>query len=159
MDRVDRIDRQIMDALARDGRTPFTALARELDVAEATIRSRVRRLQDEGLLNIVALCNPLSLGHQDVRLMIRVRDLTPRAVARILMDIAVVNYVALTVGGRDLYAEATCRDQEQLVGLLDDIRMMPGVSSVETLVLLKLFKDYSWTGLGSAAGQGSLTEG
>jgi Lrp/AsnC family transcriptional regulator, regulator for asnA, asnC and gidA len=156
---VDHIDRQIMDALARDGRTPFTVLARDLNVAEATVRSRVRRLQDEGLLNIVALCNPLSLGHQAVRLLIRVRDLTPRAVARILMDVAAVNYVALTVGGRDLYVEATCRDQEQLVGLLDDIRMMPGVSSVETLVLLKLFKDYSWTGLGSSAGRGSVREG
>jgi Lrp/AsnC family transcriptional regulator, regulator for asnA, asnC and gidA len=152
MGTVDRIDRQIMDALARDGRTPFTSLARDLNVAEATIRARVRRLQDEGLLTIVALCNPLSLGHQDVRLMIRVRDLTPRAVARILAGVPSVSYVALTVGGQDLYAEATCRDQAQLVGLLDDIRMMPGVSSVETLVLLKHFKDYSWTGLGSAVG-------
>ncbi|MFJ3667015.1 Lrp/AsnC family transcriptional regulator [Streptomyces sp. NPDC090106] len=150
---IDDLDRDIMSALARDGRMPFTTLARELAVSEATVRQRVARLQESGTLRIVALCNPLTLGHQSVRLMIRVRDLTPRAVAKSLADMPMINHVALVAGSQDIFLEGTCRDQAQLVQLLDEIRMLPGVSRVQVLLLLELFKDYSWNGLNNAVGQ------
>ncbi|MFF0222996.1 Lrp/AsnC family transcriptional regulator [Streptomyces sp. NPDC004629] len=150
---IDEVDRNIVRALTRDGRTPYTTLARELGVSEATVRQRVSRLQDSGALRIVALCNPLTLGHQSVRLMIRVRDLTPRAVAKSLADMPMINHVALCAGSQDIFLEGTCRDQAQLVQLLDEIRMLPGVSRVQVLLLLELFKDYSWNGLNSAVGQ------
>ncbi|MCQ8192652.1 Lrp/AsnC family transcriptional regulator [Streptomyces rugosispiralis] len=150
---IDELDQKIMQTLTRDGRTPYTALARDLGVSEATVRQRVSRLQESGALRIVALCNPLTLGHQSVRLMIRVRDLTPRAVAKSLADMAMINHVALCAGSQDIFLEGTCRDQAQLVQLLDSIRMLPGVSKVQVLLLLELFKDYSWNGLTSAVGQ------
>ncbi|AJE38747.1 Lrp/AsnC family transcriptional regulator [Streptomyces nodosus] len=150
---IDDLDRAIMSALARDGRTPYTTLARQLAVSEATVRQRVSRLQVSGALRIVALCNPLTLGHQSVRLMIRVRDLTPRAVAKSLADMPMINHVALVAGSQDIFLEGTCRDQAQLVQLLDEIRMLPGVSRVQVLLLLELFKDYSWNGLNSSVGQ------
>ncbi|MEV0974431.1 Lrp/AsnC family transcriptional regulator [Microtetraspora glauca] len=155
---IDDLDRRIIQTLTRDGRAPYTALARELGIAEATVRQRVGRLQESGLLRIVALCNPLTLGHQSVRLMIRVRDLTPRAVAKSLTDMAMINHVALCAGSQDIFVEATCRDQAQLVRLLDEIRMLPGVSGVQVLLLLELFKDYSWNGLSSAVGRGVTAE-
>lgn len=155
---IDALDRGIMRILTRDGRTPYTALARELGTSEATVRQRVTRLQESGALRIVALCNPLTLGHQSVRLMIRVRDLTPRAVAKSLTDMPMINHVALCAGSQDIFLEGTCRDQAQLVQLLDDIRMLPGVSRVQVLLLLELFKDYTWSGLASAVGQGVTEE-
>ncbi|MFJ9585408.1 Lrp/AsnC family transcriptional regulator [Streptomyces acidicola] len=155
---IDDLDRKIMQTLTRDGRTPYTALARDLGVSEATVRQRVSRLQESGALRIVALCNPLTLGHQSVRLMIRVRDLTPRAVAKSLADMPMINHVALCAGSQDIFLEGTCRDQAQLVQLLDDIRMLPGVSRVQVLLLLELFKDYSWNGLDSAVGQSEAGE-
>ncbi|MEU1307059.1 Lrp/AsnC family transcriptional regulator [Streptomyces shenzhenensis] len=150
---IDELDRNIVRSLTRDGRTPYTTLARELGVSEATVRQRVARLQESGALRIVALCNPLTLGHQSVRLMVRVQDLTPRAVAKSLADMPMVNHVALCAGSQDIFLEGTCRDQAQLVQLLDEIRMLPGVSRVQVLLLLELFKDYSWNGLDSAVGQ------
>jgi Lrp/AsnC family transcriptional regulator, regulator for asnA, asnC and gidA len=155
---LDDIDRKITRALTRDGRTPYTALARDLGVSEGTVRQRVARLQESGVLRIVALCDPLTLGHQAVRLMIRVRDLTPRAVAKTLSGMPMINHVALCAGSQDIFLEGTCRDQAQLVQLLDDIRMLPGVSRVQVLLLLELFKDYSWSGLASAVGQGVSEE-
>ncbi|MEV6591539.1 Lrp/AsnC family transcriptional regulator [Streptomyces acidicola] len=155
---IDDLDRKIMQTLTRDGRTPYTALARDLGVSEATVRQRVSRLQESGALRIVALCNPLTLGHQSVRLMVRVRDLTPRAVAKSLADMPMINHVALCAGSQDIFLEGTCRDQAQLVQLLDDIRMLPGVSRVQVLLLLELFKDYSWNGLDSAVGQSEAGE-
>ncbi|MFI5938887.1 Lrp/AsnC family transcriptional regulator [Streptomyces uncialis] len=151
---LDDMDRRIVQTLTRDGRTPYTALARDLGVSETTVRQRVARLQESGALRIVALCNPLTLGHQSVRLMIRVRDLTPRAVAKSLSGMPMINHVALCAGSQDIFLDGTCRDQAQLVQLLDDIRMLPGVSRVQVLLLLELFKDYSWSGLASAVGQG-----
>ncbi|MFF2325031.1 MULTISPECIES: Lrp/AsnC family transcriptional regulator [unclassified Streptomyces] len=150
---IDELDRSIMQALTLDGRTPYTALARKLGVSEATVRQRVSRLQESGALRIVALCNPLTLGHQSVRLMIQVRDLTPRAVAKSLADMPMINHVALCAGSQDIFLEGTCRDQAQLVQLLDEIRMLPGVSRAQVLLLLELFKDYSYNGLNSAVGQ------
>ncbi|MEV4972377.1 Lrp/AsnC family transcriptional regulator [Streptomyces scopuliridis] len=155
---IDDLDRGIMRILTRNGRTPYTTVARELGTSEATVRQRVTRLQESGALRIVALCNPLTLGHQSVRLMIRVRDLTPRAVAKSLADLPMINHVALCAGSQDIFLEGTCRDQAQLVQLLDDIRMLPGVSEVQVLLLLELFKDYSWSGLASAVGQGVTAE-
>ncbi|MFB6981099.1 Lrp/AsnC family transcriptional regulator [Streptomyces scopuliridis] len=155
---IDDLDRGIMRILTRNGRTPYTTVARELGTSEATVRQRVTRLQESGALRIVALCNPLTLGHQSVRLMIRVRDLTPRAVAKSLADLPMINHVALCAGSQDIFLEGTCRDQAQLVQLLDDIRMLPGVSEVQVLLLLELFKDYTWSGLASAVGQGVTAE-
>ncbi|MFE2031745.1 Lrp/AsnC family transcriptional regulator [Streptomyces scopuliridis] len=155
---IDDLDRGIMRILTRNGRTPYTTVARELGTSEATVRQRVTRLQEGGALRIVALCNPLTLGHQSVRLMIRVRDLTPRAVAKSLADLPMINHVALCAGSQDIFLEGTCRDQAQLVQLLDDIRMLPGVSEVQVLLLLELFKDYTWSGLASAVGQGVTAE-
>ncbi|MEV7865644.1 Lrp/AsnC family transcriptional regulator [Streptomyces sp. NPDC088124] len=155
---IDDLDRGIMRILTRNGRTPYTTVARELGTSEATVRQRVARLQESGTLRIVALSDPLTLGHQSVRLMIRVRDLTPRAVAKSLADLPMINHVALCAGSQDIFLEGTCRDQAQLVQLLDDIRMLPGVSEVQVLLLLELFKDYSWDGLASAVGQGVTAE-
>ncbi|MEU3657729.1 Lrp/AsnC family transcriptional regulator [Streptomyces sp. NPDC032161] len=155
---LDDTDHRIMRALTRDGRTPYTSLARDLGVSETTVRQRVARLQESGVLRIVALCDPLQLGHQSVRLMIRVRDLTPKAVAKTLSGMPMINHVALCAGSQDIFLEGTCRDQAQLVQLLDDIRMLPGVSRVQVLLLLELFKDYTWSGLASSVGQGVAEE-
>lgn len=147
------LDRELLRLLGRDGRRPHAALAAELGVSETTVRNHVARLQESGILTIVALCDPQSLGHQALRLLIRTQDLTPRAVASMLRDMPMVNHVALCAGGHDIFVEATCRDIDQLVQLLDDVRRLPGIANVEQLVVLEIFKDYSWSGLGQSLGQ------
>jgi len=151
----DETDRGIVTMLSRDGRRTFTSMAAELEVSEATVRGRVSRLQELGALRIVALCNPLTLGHQSVRLFIAVRDHTPRSVGVALMAMPLVNHVALCTGARDIYVEATCRDLDQVRELLDDVRRIPGVATMDLYVLTELFKDYSWVGLRGGVGQGS----
>jgi Lrp/AsnC family transcriptional regulator for asnA, asnC and gidA len=154
---MDAIDRGLIALLTRDGRRPFTSIAAELEVSEATIRSRVTKLQDSGILRIVALCSPLLLGHQSLRLLLSVRDHTARSVAQALGQMRMVNHVALITGARDLYLEATCRDVEQLVTLLDDIRRVPGVTFIDQFILTELYKDYSWVGLRGGLGQSSTS--
>lgn len=148
------LDRQLLRRLSQDGRQPYRQLAQELHVSETTVRNHVARLLDSDVLRIVALCDPQSLGHQGLRLLIRTTDLTPRAVAGMLAAMPAVNHVALCAGGHDIFVEATCRDVDQLVELLDDVRRLPGIANIEQMVVLEIFKDYSWTGLGQSRGQG-----
>ncbi|GAA5033922.1 Lrp/AsnC family transcriptional regulator [Microbacterium fluvii] len=150
---TDEIDRRIIEALNRDGRRAYTSIAAQLEVSEATVRGRVARMQRADVMKIVALCNPLTMGHQPLRLMIDVREHTPRSVARDLVQIGAVNHVSLCAGAHDIYVEATCRDLPAVRSLVDEVRRVPGVAEVHTHLLTELYKDYSWIGLRGAAGQ------
>jgi Lrp/AsnC family transcriptional regulator, regulator for asnA, asnC and gidA len=156
---VDDVDRRLVELLAENGRRAFTEIAQLLGVSEATVRARVQRLTSEKLLRIVALCNPLTLGHQSVRLLLTVREHTPRNVARSLAELPAVGHVALVSGAHDLYLEVTVRDLAQLTELLDEIRRTPGVATIEQLVLTRLYKDYSWSGLRDQSGQRAAGNG
>lgn len=150
---IDGLDRNLIELLARDGRRSFTALSNDLGVSQSTVRARLARLRGEGLMQIVALCNALLLGHQVVRLMLRVRNVTPSAVADGLASIEQINRIALVTGAHDLYLEATCRDQTQLIELMDEVRRYPGVATIQPVIVTSLAKDYSWAGLRGTAGQ------
>lgn len=150
---VDDLDRQLLKLLARDGRRSFASLADELGVSQSTVRARMSRLRQEDVLQVVALCNALLLGHQVVRLLLSVRNLTPRSVANGLFGISLINHIALVAGSHDIYLEATCRDQEQLLDLMDEIRRTPGVASIQPIIITSLAKDYTWEGLRGTAGQ------
>lgn len=150
---VDEIDRKLIEQLALDGRKPFAAIAEALGVSQTTVRARLSRLEDDDVISVVALCNALALGHQVVRLLLQVRNLTPSAVADSLVEIDQINHVALVAGSHDMYLEATCRDQRQLIDLLDEIRRHPGVASIQPIIVTSLAKDYTQQGLRGTATQ------
>jgi Lrp/AsnC family transcriptional regulator for asnA, asnC and gidA len=70
--KLDLIDRKIIESLQADGRTAFTALARETGVSEAAVRARVRRLMENGVIEVVAVTNPLMVGF-DVMAMVGIQ--------------------------------------------------------------------------------------
>ena len=150
---LDDTDRRILEMLARDGRRPGTDIAAELGVSEATVRARIGRLTESGAMQVVALCDPLSLGHVRLSLFIDVSDLTPRAVALELAKHALIGHVTLCSGMHDVLVEATCRDLTEAVSLLDDIRRTPGVARIEQNIHTRLYKDLSWDGLRGSHGQ------
>ena len=59
---IDEIDQKIIDALQIDGQRPFTKLAAELGVSEASVRQRVSNLINTRVMQIVAITNPVKLG-------------------------------------------------------------------------------------------------
>src|SRR3712207_9104658 len=61
---VDGVDRRIVAALQRDGRRPFTSIAKELGLSEAAVRQRVARLQAAGIMQVVAVADPMTLGYR-----------------------------------------------------------------------------------------------
>ncbi len=143
---LDAANRAIIEALQRDGRRPYGAIAEEVGLSEAAVRRRVQRLRETGVIQIVAVTDPLQLGFTRQALVgIRVEG-DVRAVASKVVELPEVDYVVMCAGSFDLLAEVVCEDDERLLRLLNDsIRSIPGVRTTETFLYLKLAKQtYTW---------------
>jgi Lrp/AsnC family transcriptional regulator, regulator for asnA, asnC and gidA len=143
---LDQANRVIIEELQRDGRRPYGAIAKTVGLSEAAVRQRVQRLRETGVMEIVAVTDPLQLGFRR-QAMIGVRaegDL--RIVADKLAEIPEVEYVVICAGSFDLLVEVVCEDDDHLLELLNTaIRSVPGIRATEAFVYLKLAKQsYSW---------------
>lgn len=143
---LDDFDRGIIGVLQDDGRCPYGSIAEQVGLSEAAVRRRVQRLRDAGIMEIVAITDPLQLGFTREALVgIRVQG-DVRLVADKIAAIDEINYVVLCAGSFDIIAELVTADDDSLVHLLNDsIRSIPGVTEVETFIYLKLAKQtFNW---------------
>jgi Lrp/AsnC family transcriptional regulator for asnA, asnC and gidA len=143
---LDDTDRAIIEHLQVDGRLPYTRLGAAVGLSEAAVRQRVQRLIDSGVMQVVAVTDPLSLGLGRMA-MIGVRcegDL--ELVASKIQALDEVAYLVMIAGSFDLLAEVVAHDDEHLLELLNSkIRSIPGVKSTETFIYLRLAKQtYAW---------------
>ena len=138
----DELDLSILEQLQDDGRKPFTRIAAEIGVSEATVRARIQRLTRRKVVKFVASVDPHALGLVYVRLAIRVQGPALRRATEALTAIPEAIFVDVVSGGFDLMAEVVCRDPADLFRLLsDDIRTIPGVTQVETFHVMQTAKD------------------
>jgi Lrp/AsnC family transcriptional regulator, regulator for asnA, asnC and gidA len=143
---LDNIDKAIIRELQLDGRTPYAKLGPAVGLSQAAVRQRVQRLIENGVMQVVAVTDPLMLGF-NLEAMIGVEvDGDLRAVASKLAEFANVDYVVVVTGRFDLVLEVVCRDHEELLHIINDvIRAIPGVRATETFTYLHLEKQtYSW---------------
>ena len=138
---LDDISKRIIEQLQEDGRRPYASIGKAVGLSEAAVRQRVQRLIDSGVMQVVAVTDPLQVGFSR-QAMIGVRvdgDMTP--VADALAAMGEVDYVVITAGSYDLLVEVVCEDDDHLLDLLTNrIRVLPGVRSTETFVYLRLRK-------------------
>lgn len=143
---LDDISKAIIEQLQQDGRRSYAAIGKAVGLSEAAVRQRVQRLIDAGVMQIVAVTDPLQLGFpRQAMIGIEVDgDLDPVADALAAMD--EVDYVVITAGSFDVLAEVVCRNDNHLLEVLAKrIRKIPGVRRTESFVYLKLRKQtYSW---------------
>ena len=143
---LDATSKAIIEQLQDDGRRPYAAIGKAVGLSEAAVRQRVQRLIDNGVMQIVAVTDPLEVGFAR-QAMIGIRVEGPvSAVADELAGMAEIDYVVVTAGSFDVMAEVVCESDEQLLDVLSTrIRTLPGVRSTETFVYLHLRKQtYSW---------------
>jgi len=143
---LDATAKAIIEQLQEDGRRPYAAIGQAVGLSEAAVRQRVQRLVESGIVQIVAVTDPLQVGFPRQAMIGVSADGDTREVADRLADLPEVDYVVSTAGGFDVMAEVVCEDDEHLLDLLNSrIRTMPGVRSTETFVYLKLHKQkYDW---------------
>jgi Lrp/AsnC family transcriptional regulator for asnA, asnC and gidA len=143
---LDAVSLAIIEQLQEDGRRPYAAIGKAVGLSEAAVRQRVQKLLDQGVMQIVAVTDPLTVGFRR-QAMVGINaegDLDP--VAEALTAMPEVEYVVMTAGSFDLLAEVVCEDDDQLLDVINKrIRTLPGVRSTESFVYLKLKKQtYMW---------------
>ncbi len=143
---VDAVSLAIIEQLQEDGRRPYAAIGKAVGLSEAAVRQRVQKLLDQGVMQIVAVTDPLTVGlRRQAMVGINVEgDLDP--VAEALSAMAECEYVVMTAGSFDLMVEIVCEDDDHLLETINKrIRALPGVRSTESFVYLKLKKQtYMW---------------
>jgi Lrp/AsnC family transcriptional regulator, regulator for asnA, asnC and gidA len=143
---IDEIDKAIVRELQLDGRLPYAKLGPRVGLSQAAVRQRVQRLIENGVMQVVAVTDPLTLGF-GLQAMVGVEvDGDLRAAAAKLAKVDEVAYVVVTTGRFDLLVEVVCRDNEELLTIVNDvIRALPGIRTAETFTYLHLEKQtYSW---------------
>ncbi|MCV7279248.1 Lrp/AsnC family transcriptional regulator [Mycolicibacterium flavescens] len=143
---LDDLSKQIIEKLQQDGRRSYAGIGKAVGLSEAAVRQRVQRMVDAGVMQIVAVTDPMQLGFaRQAMIGIRCTGDTTK-VAEKLAELDSVDYVVLTAGSFDAIVEVVCEDDDSLLELLNtQIRALPGVISTETLVYLKLVKQqYNW---------------
>ncbi|MGZ4428172.1 MAG: Lrp/AsnC family transcriptional regulator [Nocardioidaceae bacterium] len=143
---LDDVSKAIIEELQQDGRRSYAAIGKVVGLSEAAVRQRVQRLIDSGVMQVVAVTDPLELGFAR-QAMIGIRtDGALETVADALAEMDEVDYVVITAGSFDLLVEVVCESDEALLRVLSDkIRAIAGVISTETFMYLKLRKQtYSW---------------
>ncbi|MCF3121572.1 MULTISPECIES: Lrp/AsnC family transcriptional regulator [Streptomyces] len=143
---VDAVSLAIIEQLQEDGRRPYAAIGKAVGLSEAAVRQRVQKLLDQGVMQIVAVTDPLTVGFRRQAMVgIDVEgDVDPVADAVAAMPEA--EYVVMTAGSHDLLVEIVCEDDDHLLEVINKrIRALPGVRSTESFVYLKLKKQtYMW---------------
>ncbi|WP_226531195.1 Lrp/AsnC family transcriptional regulator [Microbacterium paraoxydans] len=143
---LDDISKRIVELLQEDGRRPYAEIAREVGLSEAAARQRVQRMTEAGVIQIVAVTDPMQLGFRRMSMIgIRVSG-DPRTIAEELTAIPELAYVVVTLGTFDILVEAVCEDDEHLIDLIATrIRTIPGIAHTESLLYAGLYKDlYNW---------------
>jgi Lrp/AsnC family transcriptional regulator for asnA, asnC and gidA len=143
---IDEIDKAIIEELQADGRMPYTRLGTAVGLSEAAVRQRVQRLTDSGVVQIVAVTDPLTLGFRRMAMIGLKVEGDLRVAARDIAALPEVSYVVIVSGSFDLLMEIVCEDDEHLLAILNDkVRAIPGIRSTETFTYLRLDKQtFAW---------------
>jgi Lrp/AsnC family transcriptional regulator for asnA, asnC and gidA len=143
---LDEVSKKIIEQLQVDGRRSYAEIGKAVGLSEAAVRQRVQKLTETGVMQVVAVTDPMQLGfYRQAMIGIRATGDTLLLADR-LAAIPAVDYVVLTAGSFDILAEVVCEDDDELIALLNSqIRSLEGVASTETFVYLKLRKQlYNW---------------
>jgi Lrp/AsnC family transcriptional regulator for asnA, asnC and gidA len=142
---LDDVSRAIIEQLQEDGRRSYARIAAAVGLSEAAVRQRVQRLLDTGVMQIVAVTDPMQVGFsRQAMIGVKARGDT-RAVADALAGFDEVDYGVISAGSLDLLVEVVCTDDGQLLDTVSRIRAVDGVESTETFLYLGLRKQtYAW---------------
>ncbi len=143
---LDATSKAIIEQLQEDGRRPYASIGKAVGLSEAAVRQRVQRLVDSGVVQIVAVTDPVQVGFSRQAMIGIKAEGDLQALADHLTAIPEVDYVVITAGAFDVLIEVVCEDDGHLLEVLNTrVRPLPGVHTTETFVYLQLRKQlYNW---------------
>jgi DNA-binding Lrp family transcriptional regulator len=140
---LDDTDQAIIALLRQDGRMPYRAIARELEVSENTVRARIRRMEESDTMRVVAVTDIEAAGYgMLLAIGVQVEGHSPETVAREMAAIAEVFSVNVVVGAQDIEILVVARDQAALNELITDkLGAVPGVRRLTPALALDVLKN------------------
>lgn len=139
---MDAIDNRIVALLRRDGRMPFRSIAQELELTEATVRSRVRRMEDSNSMRVVAVTDIEAAGFgMLLAIGVEVEGRPSAQVAEQLAAIEEVFSVSVVIGSHDIEILTVARDQDQLDQLLGRLAAVSGVRRLLPALAVNVLKN------------------
>ena len=147
--RIDEVDLQIISMLNEDGRKPFSQIAQQLNVSTGMVRQRYQRLVKDGVLQVVAVTNPLLMGFSTMAQIGVKADVSRlKEIAEQIALFEEVIYLVLLTGSYDLHIEVVCRDKKHLLEFLTKkLYSVEGIKDSETFTYMHIEKEvYTWTG-------------
>lgn len=143
---LDEVSKSIVEALQQDGRRSYASIGKAVGLSEAAVRQRVQRMTEAGVMQIVAVTDPLQLGFARQAMVGIHVDGAVEPVADALSAMEEVIYVVMTAGTYDILCEVVATGDAELLDLVSRrMRGVPGVRATETFMYLKLAKQiYSW---------------
>jgi Lrp/AsnC family transcriptional regulator for asnA, asnC and gidA len=143
---IDPVSKAIIEQLQQDGRRSYATIGESVGLSEEMVRQRVTQLTDAGVMQIVAVTDPLQLGFARQAMIGVIVEGDRTSVAQALAAIEEVDYVVITAGGFDILAEVVGHSDAHLLELVTSrIRPIPGVVTIHTFLYLELTKQtYSW---------------
>ena len=144
---LDDVDRKIISYLQYDGRMPYTSIASELGITEATVRRRVKQLNKRGKLQIVAIVQPRDLGWNEAAMIgITVKANRVSHVVNEISKLPEVTYLFQAAGEFDLFAEVYCKDRTHFISFLNErLQQIPDIERTQSFMILQMHKlSYRW---------------
>ena len=143
---LDELSKQIIEKLQQDGRRSYAGIGKAVGLSEAAVRQRVQKLIDSGVMQIVAVTDPMQIGFARQAMVGIAVNGDIETVAAKLAKIPEVDYLVVTAGSWDILAEIVVEDDDHLLRVVNrDIRSLDGVERTESWLYLKLTKQtYNW---------------
>ncbi len=139
---MDALDNHLIAALRTDARRSVSDLALDLGVSRATVRARLKKLQDDG--QILGFTVVTKGDREDLTIravtMIEVTGRSTERVIRSLSGMPEVRRLHTTNGRWDLVTEIATADLAAFDEVLKKIRLLDGISTTETSLLLSTRK-------------------
>ncbi len=133
---IDNLDKRIIEMLKKDSRCPFVEIASQLGVSEGTIRSRVHRMTDEGIIRGFTI----KTSSRNVKALVEIRidvNTDTQGIAKELASYDGVTEVFEVTGDQDIIAIVDVESSQYLNEIIERIRRYDNILSTRTRIILK----------------------
>ena len=139
---LDDKDRKILNLLQEDSRTSYVHIANELGISEATVRYRVKKLIDNGVINtFTTLLDPKKIGYSTTGiLMVKIAPSNFEETSKQISDLTETYHIFQNTGEYNIVAVVHAHDLEHLSDLRKRVEFMQGVREVSLSATTKLIK-------------------
>jgi Lrp/AsnC family transcriptional regulator for asnA, asnC and gidA len=140
--RIDETDYNIVNLLRRDGRISSTTIARDLKISEKTVRNRITRMGNDGILSIVAILDRAKLGYMaKAHVEVETEPLRVKDVAQLLAQMPEARWVSIVTGEYDILVSLCCKSNEGIFEFVTEkLAPIPGVRRTRTIMIVDELK-------------------